>query len=419
VSVWRYTAVQRASGERRRGEISGACVAEARAALRRIDLQVVEIRALEPVRRQGLDASGSALPQPIGAWRVTWHRVLRGRRRLRRADLLDGLATMLRSGIPIDDALRTFVDSPALGRAAHAMLVRMHADLREGASLARAMQAHPAWFDAAATAMISAAEHSGRLPDVLASIAESHEHADDTMQRLAGALVYPCIVIAAGLVVTAFIGTRSLPQLAGILEQADVPVPRLTKVVMALGGAIAHHLPLIVLGTLACGAVTIAITTGLSRAFAGRRRPRLLVRPALLRRLAVGELSIRLAEMLRAGVPLVDALPALAPATCGGLSRLLVTAARRIQQGDDLVQSLADDRWFPAEHRRLLAVGGRSGELPAVLDRLGHRALRQSRRQVDRVVALLEPVIMVVLSALVGTVVMAAVLPLLRLQEIV
>ena len=142
--------------------------------------------------------------------------------------------------------------------------------------------------------------------------------------------------------------------------------------------------------------------------------------PHVLRKLAVARLSIQLAELLRTGVPMVDALRVVAPTTPGvTLRRRLLEAADRVERGEDIAAALDDEHWFDGEFQRLLQIGQTSGELDTLLDRLGHRYARQANRMIDRLATLLEPAVILTLAVLVGLVVMAAILPLLRLQEVV
>jgi type II secretory pathway component PulF len=128
--------------------------------------------------------------------------------------------------------------------------------------------------------------------------------------------------------------------------------------------------------------------------------------------------TVRLAELLRAGVPLVEAIRVLAPTAGAALRAVLIEAAGRLERGDDLAAAFSAPAWFDAEFVRLLEVSQRSGELAPMLLRVGRRYERQSRRLIDRLTRLLEPAVILALGVLVGTVVMAAVLPILRLQEI-
>jgi general secretion pathway protein F len=145
--------------------------------------------------------------------------------------------------------------------------------------------------------------------------------------------------------------------------------------------------------------------------------------PSVVRRLAVARLATGLAALVRTGVPLVDAIRIVAPTLPGlaaaGLRRRLAIAAERVERGDDLADGLDDPLWFDEEMRRLIQVGQASGELPALLMRIGERYERQARRSIDRLAALLEPAVILLLAALVGLVVMGAVLPLIRLQEVI
>ena len=135
--------------------------------------------------------------------------------------------------------------------------------------------------------------------------------------------------------------------------------------------------------------------------------------------MAVGGLALRLAELIRSGVPMVDALRILAPTTGHySLRHELLLAAESVERGEELSKALHDEHWFDTEFQRLLDVGQNSGELDQMLQRIGHRYQRQAKRLIDRLATLLEPAVILLLATFVGTVVIAAVLPLVRLQEV-
>ena len=100
------------------------------------------------------------------------------------------------------------------------------------------------------------------------------------------------------------------------------------------------------------------------------------------------------------------------------MARQLHTAADRVERGDELAAAMDDEHWFDGEFRGLLAIGQATGELDSLLERIGRRYARQAERLIDRLAALLEPSVILTLAVLVGLVVMAAILPLLRLQEV-
>jgi len=418
MTVWRYTALQRGPDRsvQRSGELSASCAADVRAELRRIGLQVIELR---PIKQRSSDTRRSG--GIFGGFVQAQHKYQRKRRRNERAELYDGLSTMLDSGLPLLEACETVAGSVRRRRSAlRSMLVDLGERLRCGSALASAMSEHPGWFDRSEIAMVEAGQHSGTLPDVLRTLSRHHERAGELGQKLAGALAYPMVVAVVGLGVVVFLSVKTLPDLAGVLADAGVETPPLTARVMWFGQFLAGNCVILAGGALA---LALAIIAGAGICVSRGIAPPAWLRelsPRLPRRLAVARLSVQLAALLRTGVPMVDALRVVAPTTTGiTLRQRLEDAANRVERGEDVAAALDDDYWFDAEFQRLLQIGQTSGELDTLLDRLGRRYARQANRMIDRLATLLEPCVILTLAVLVGIVVMAAILPLLRLQEVV
>lgn len=428
MSVWRYEAIDLRDPARpaeRKGEIAGETPAEVRAALRAVGLQVLSLKEERAVRRLpvrgGRDARRIAERETSDGGAMS--RWLRSRRVQERADAFDALATLLASGVPLLECFDTLISAgEAMPRELRKTLVAMREDLRSGASLSVAMRSHFSWFDPAEVAMVEAAQLGGTLPTVLRELAERQERSAKLGQRLVSAMAYPAIVGCVGLGVVVFLATKTLPQLSGILVSAKLEVPRLTVVIMAIGQALARWwwlLGFAVVGSLV--GLSVGLPALMTRMAPARRSRFDRMIPLAVRRLAVARAILRVAELLRSGVPLVESLRVAGPAHRGltvGLSLALSSAADRIEQGSDVATALEQPAWFDAELRRLVAVGEASGELELVLVRLGERYERQVSRLVDRLASTLEPTVIIVLAALVGTVVMAAILPLVRLQEV-
>jgi len=413
MSIWRYTAVPVAStggGTARTGEIAGDSAAAVRQALRAVGLQVVELRPLAR-RRAPFGMSGAQF----------WQGHLRKRRRSPRAEIFDGAATMLDAGMPLLEAFDTVLRTVSRRRAnLRAMLAELREGVRSGASLAQAMGEHPSWFDPAEIAMVGSGEHGGNLSGVLHALAEGHERSGELAQRWIGALSYPAIVACVGFWVVIFLSTKTLPDIVGILRDADVEIPALTASVMAFGQGLASHWVLallVALLLLACAAFVPHLVASYGRegpAWLGRLHPR------VSRRMAIAGLCSRLADLVRSGVPLVEGLRVLAPTVSSPLfRRRILEAVAELEQGGDLSSALSDEHWFDPEFARLLGLAQASGELDPMLERIAKRYERQSRRLIDRMTTLLEPLVILVLAALVGTVVLAAVLPMIRLQEVI
>jgi len=409
VTLFRYTAVGTADSALRRGELVGETAAEVRASLRRVGLQVLELR---PARAR-VDLGSILRSDALHSW-------LRSRRRALRAELFDSLSTLLESGTPLLTAIDTAIGAQARSRSRlRLVLVEIRETLRAGSPLSRALAAHPDWFESAEVAMVEAGEHGGTLPAVLRSLAERHERSHELGQKLAAALAYPAVVAVVGLGALLFLSTKTLPELVRILRDGKVEPPALTLRVMGLGQfLLANGLWILAAAILAIVGFVALRRSGRFESVARSKLARRL-QPSVVRSLTIAGFARRLAEMLRSGVPLVEALRVVAP-TVGSreLRAQVEAAARRIERGDEISASLDDEHWFDPEFRRLVEIGAASGDLDRLLERLGARYERRSRRLIDRLSALLEPAVILVLASLIGVVVMAAVLPMVRLQEI-
>lgn len=413
-ALWRYTAVGQGSPALQRGELPGTTAAEVRVSLRRIGLQVVTVR---PIRSRRMP---TMRPLAVVQSRIAQH--LRKRRQSHRAEFYDSLATMLEAGLSLVDALDTMLDSTRTTRrtaGTRAMLLGFRESLRGGSSLADAMTTHEGWFDEVDLAMVKTAQHAGTLPVVLRSLAARQQRASDLQGRLTGALIYPAVIACVGLGVVVFLSVKTLPELTGLLTQSDVAVPALTKAVMSFGQFIAGHWLLIVTSVAAAALMAMFAPALLSALRINVPTWLINLRPVAIRRLAVARLANELAELLRSGVPFVEAMRIAGPTCPMALQAAVRRAADRMERGDEIAAALDGSVWFDAEFRRLVQIGGTSGELESILGRIAAREERRAARLIDRLASLLEPAVILSLAVLIGVVAMAAILPLVRLQEII
>lgn len=455
-SLWRYVAV---NGQRaqQRGELMAETAADVRASLRRIGLQVIDVKPMKQRRRPATPATGTterdhkashagsflrAVGDDVFAW---WCRRCRAQRASNRAEFYDSLSTMLASGLPLLEAMQTLVESrdedhvvvshanesrsnsKTQSSSSRAVFVQMREQLRGGESLAESMRGHPTWFDAIDIAIVEAGQHSGMLADVLAGLAQRQERSSEVAHKLVGALAYPLLVMLVGLGVVVFLSVKTLPDLTKILVDAKIPIPALTAKVMWFGQMLASHWLTLVIAIVGLGGALIVLPRIFARSSASSHPwfatiTSRLGAPRFVRRMLIGSFvgSGGLADLLRSGVPMVEALRVLAPAQRSPhLRKTLLLAAERVERGEELSAAFDDRRWFDAEMRRLLDIGQASGELDDMLLRIGARYERRAKRLIDRMTAFLEPAVLLLLAVMVGTVVMAAILPLIALQQII
>lgn len=428
MSVFRYKAINTTSGALQRGELAGDTAADVRASLRCIGLRVLEVRKSRR-RLRSETAIGNTAPgvttlllRILTALRGRFHRHMRVRRREIRAELFDGMATLLESGLPLMDAVTALMNSSGSSRskskATGSMLTQLRESLRRGDPLSQAMREEPAWFDSIEIALVETAEEAGTLPGVLRRLSERHAFSSELGHKVAAALLYPVIVMIVGIGVVIFLSTNTLPELVSVLDDADIAVPTLTSTVMSIGQFLAAWWLFLLIILPLSVVFVISATTLLQRT---RHSISLRVRPpAFIQRMLLGAFALRLAELVEHGITLVHAVRLITPTlNSASLRHDLQQLASALERGQDLQSATKDSRWFNDEFRQLLAIGEISGELPTLLRRIGERALRQATRRLDRLTTILEPAVILLLATLIGLVVMAAILPLTRLQELI
>lgn len=410
MTLWRYKAVT-AGGLSRKGELSADTDVSARASLRRIGLTVLDVR---PV-------AGERVRMPV-SFALSLHGMLRARRRDAKAEVLDALATLLASGVPLAEGLGTLAGSRSKRSGMRRMLLQVEDAIRSGTPLADAFESQPSWFDAAEVAVVRAGQARGELAHALRSLADRHTRTGELAGKLASALAYPAIVAVAGVAVVVFLSLGPLPRLVGILDQAGVQPPALTAGVIAIGDLLAQWWTVVLAAVISMFLLSAWMVRAISSSERGWPGPLRQLVPHALRGMALASLAGELQSMTRLGVPLTEALRAAArtfngPATLS-LRSNLERAASRVEAGERLSQALDDPHWFADDMRRLIEAGETAGELPDLLQRLADRLERKARRLTDRLAGLIEPAAIIMLAAMIGVVVLSAVLPLLKLREV-
>ena len=393
----------------RHGLLAGETRAEIRATLRE---RGWEPESIDPLHRQ----SSRWLATAKEMW-IDW---LRRQRRLTLADLCEALASLLQVGIPLDQALGQLASSPLRTETEVTLLNALAEALRSGMSFDEACAQHPDWFDPFDVALLAAGQRAGELAPVLQSMGKFHQRAGASRQRLMTALAYPALVALAGLGVFIFLTQAVLPRIVSILTSARTSIPWLTTQVMALGDFLLWAWPLFLAFFLFSG---VLASRWAARVPAHGRWGRLVHGNAWARlraRTRVAIASAALGRLLRAGVPLSEALAVVAhTAPDAALRGLLSSAAAEVERGRDFSTVMAQSPLVDPEFAHLLRLGEGSGDLPNMLDRIAERYQEASERAAERVAALVGPIAILVLSTLIGILVLAVGQALARVADLV
>jgi len=329
------------------------------------------------------------------------------------------LATLVRAGVPLDRSLslsRDLAEKPALQAVIGATLK----ELRSGQSLANSLAANPRFFPALYVAMVRAGEASGTLPAVLDRLVEFEEFSAELRGYLISALIYPTVLLGVGSVAIAFLLGFVVPRFAQIFEEAGKELPLPTQILMDVSQAFRDY------GWIA--AVVISITVVLFARWVRTESGRLRWDQWRLKAPLLGDVSLKLeiarfaktmGTLLNQAVPIISALRL----TREVLSNRRVAAAvepliQGVKRGQGLAGPLAETRMFPALAVQLMTLGEQTGKLDSMLLELATIYDREVRVATKRLVALVEPAVILAMGLVVGTIVISTLLAIVSINEV-
>ena len=375
----------------------------------------VEAPDVEGARRtasaQGLAVVAVSPLNPLLAWAP------RRRTRFSLELFCQELVSLLDSGLSLVECVETLAEKEEHRSTADA-LADLRDQLHRGLTLSAALEQLPALFPPLFVATVRAAERTGVIREAVTRYLEYHAQLDRVRRKLVAASVYPAVLLLAGLLVSAFLMFYVVPKFSRIYEELGSDLPLLTRALVQWGRLLEAHAAS-TLATLAL--LGAAAAFGLTRPrFRLWLAPRIWRLPAVGARLRVYELARfyrNLGMLLGSGV----ALPAALDMARGLLSPFLrdglALAVREIREGQPLSRSFQRHGLTTPVALRLLRVGERSGHLPHAFERIAVFLEDELARWVDWFTRLIEPVLMVLIGALVGLIVVLLYLPIFELAE--
>lgn len=342
----------------------------------------------------------------------------------RQMDIVTGmtrqLATLLGSGIALNEALTALVDQ-AEHRRVESLIRELREDIQQGANLADALGKHPGWFTPLYINMVRAGQAAGNLDTVLMRLADYMQGQRAMRRKIIGALTYPLMMIAIGMIVVTILMAKVVPEITKMLLDQDRELPPSTRILVAISDFFKEWW-----WTLIIGAILISFIFERIYRKNGEGRLRidgfLLSVPVLgdlLRRAAVARFTRTLATLLQSGVPVIQSLE-ITQTVVG--NRVIADATadirEKVVEGADIATPLKKSGVFPTTVGYMVAVGEQSGELEQMLDRIAHAYDEEIEIAAERFTSLLEPIMIVALAGVVGFIVFSIVVPILEIGQI-
>jgi type IV pilus assembly protein PilC len=322
-------------------------------------------------------------------------------------------STMIDAGLPIVsglDMLSNQSENPRFGK----VLQSVKVEVESGKSLSEAMGSHPRVFDDLFRNLVAAGEAGGILDVIFRRLAVYLEKAAKLRRQVRGALVYPSVIMAVGVLVVFVMMTKVLPVFEKMfidLGAGSLPAP--TRMVLAISHAITDNVVVFVLGVaaLVAGSITIARTDRGRWAF----DTVLLKAPVIgnvMRKIAVARFTRTLGTLLSSGVPILDALDIVAKSAGNRVVARAITYARmKISEGKDIASPLLETGVFPPMVVQMIGVGEQTGAMDDMLQKIADFYEEEVDAAVAAMTALLEPIMLVVLGGVVGGLLIAMYLP--------
>lgn len=388
--------------------VEGRLEADSRAAL----VAHLQDMGLVPIRAEEVQAKTQPRKRFLGRWR----------RRIQAKEVTSftlELATLLHAGVALDRALQILISTsgnPELRRVVQAV----HDDVRAGALLSEALEARGKVFSAFYGNMVRAGESGGALTVTLEQLAESLAHTQALKESLVAKLIYPILlIILAGLSVMVLL-TYVIPQFRDLFAQAGATLPLATRVVMTLGDLAVDYGWLLV-ALLSVGALYVdrQWRSPSTRVVWDGRILAMPLAGSLVQKLETARFTRALGTLSKNGVPLLAGV---------GIAREIIANrafAERLQglipaleAGQGLARPMSESGVLPDLAVQLIHVGEESGQLDEMLVRVADIFEREVESAINRILALLEPALILGLGLLVGGIIMSILAAILSANEL-
>ncbi|HQN38195.1 MAG TPA: type II secretion system F family protein [Thermoanaerobaculia bacterium] len=385
-------------GKTRTGALQeGVLLADSRdaalAVLRRQNIQVTNLREKgKEVRLL------PRLPQGIDAKRV--------------AVFTRQFSVMLDAGLPLVQCLEILGEQEE-NRRFREIINQVRSDVEQGSSLADAMRKHPVAFNNLYTNMIAAGEAGGILDIILQRLSTYIEKAVKLNAQVKSALVYPVTVIVIAVLVVIVILWKVIPVFASLFAGLGGELPFLTRVVVGASNFLGRYFIFVAIGVVA---LVYAVRAWHKTPSGARIIDAGLLRiPAigmLLRKIAVARFCRTLSTLTSSGVPILDGLEITAKTAGNAIIEDAVMAVRKnVEEGKTISGPLAETKVFPAMVVHMINVGEQTGALDQMLSKIADFYEEEVDMAVANLMKLIEPLMILFLGTVIGTIVAAMYLP--------
>jgi general secretion pathway protein F len=405
MGAYQYVAVD-TGGKEHRGVLEGDTPRHVRQLLRDRQLLPVEVAEVETRERKDQARRQFSLRRGISG--------------LDLALITRQLATLVRAGLPLEEALAAVSEHTEKARL-KSIVLGVRAKVLEGHTLAMGLEDFPHAFPTVYRATVAAGEHAGQLDAVLERLADYTESRHGLRQKISHALIYPIVLTSLSLSIVVLMLVYVVPKVVSVFETTGQELPVLTRALIGLSEFLQNWWFMLI----AALALAVVGAQRLLRNEAARRRLHwwLLKAPVIgrvTRGLNTARFTRTLSILTSSGVPALDALRISASVVNNLPMRAAVEeAAVHVREGGAIGRSLSRSKLFPPMSIHLISSGEASGELDAMLERAANHQENEMDSLLAAMLSVLEPLLIVVMGLMVLAIVMAILLPIFQINQLV
>lgn len=341
------------------------------------------------------------------------------------------LATLLRAGLPLVQALSALVEQrqsagrrrilslAAEGNPLADVLAQVRDRVSAGSSFADALKAHPKVFSSLIVNMVAAGEASGTLEQVLLRLSQMLEKRARLISQVKSAVAYPVMMIIVAVGVVVFLLSCVVPSITQIFLEMNRTLPWPTRLLIGVSRFLQSYLPLLALAV--CGAafaLVVAYKSAEGRLWADRTKLKLPLFGTLFVKLEIARLTRTLGMLLASGIPVVQALRIAKGVTQNTfMANALDSVSDGVSKGDSVADAIKRTGLFPPVVFHIVATSQISANLEAGLMDIAQMYDSEVELTTKTLTSLLEPVILLVMGAVIGFIVLAVLLPIFEISQ--
>ncbi len=330
-------------------------------------------------------------------------------------------STMINSGLSLLRTLNILSEQTENSLLAKT-ISELRDDVERGASLSGSMSKHPKVFSPLFVAMVRAGETGGQLDTVLARVADNMEADYRLRQKVKSAMTYPIVVAGIAVLLVTIMLLFVVPTFAGMFTGLGGTLPLPTQILLTLSQQAKWLVPLFVVLSIVGFMVykRARAASANARLRTDQVKLRIPIFGDLFQKVAVSRFTRTLALLLRAGVPVLQALDIVAESTGNEvLARAALDLKESVRSGETMAGPLVKHEVFPPMVVQMIAVGEDTGALDAMLDKISDFYDQEVESTTEQLTSLIEPIMIAVLGGIVGAMVIALYMPMFKIFDLI